>query len=380
VRFLTANMVYPVTSEPVQGGIVVIDDAGKIIDVIDPQKQELTGNAHLEEFEGILCPGFVNAHCHLELSHLKGKLTERSGLTGFIDEIVAKRVDDEEKIVSAAIDADKEMHASGIVAAGDISNTDSTIQIKLNSKIHYHTFVELFDLLPERAKKVFQDGIILQNKFLKKNLNASITPHAPYTVSQELLKMIGQYSRSNNSILTIHNQETESENEMFQNASGILFEQLKKMIPAFEHWNIAGKNSLQYVLDNIKQKIQLVHNTFTRKEDLPTVLNELFFCLCLNANLFIENKTPDVQMLHESGCKFTIGTDSYASNHSLSIFDEIKSIRFFFPEIPLHEILKWATLNGAQLLRFTDRFGSLEKDKTPGIVNMNFELDYSRLV
>lgn len=369
MRFLSANYIYPISSAPVENGVIVLNKDGSINEIIDPKKK--TVNVVPEYFDGILCPGFVNAHCHLELSHMKGRIESKRGLTGFIEEIVVKRNESKDIVLEKAKDADEEMFNEGIVAVADISNDEITIDLKNNSRIYYHTFVELFDLLPERAQSTFENGISLFEKFIQNNLKASLSPHAPYTVSERLMKLISCHARKNNGILTIHNQETKSEREMFERGTGELFDQLRKMIPSFAKWNLPSKNSLNYILDLIPSDIplQLVHNTFTNKNDLVFAKNKtLYWCICSKANLFIENTLPDVDLLYDSGFKLTVGTDSYASNSSLSIVDELKTIQQYYPAIPLNELLKWATLNGAEFLGISDKYGSFEKGKSPGIV------------
>ena len=135
------------------------------------------------------------------------------------------------------------------------------------------------------------------------------------------------------------------------------------------------KSSLQswlpYFTNN--QKIISVHNTFTREEDVIFVnkiydKNKLFFCLCPNANLYIENKLPPIEMFIRQDCNIVLGTDSYASNWHLNIFEEIKTIRANFPDINLETILQWATINGARALEIDNVFGSFEKGKKPGVV------------
>ncbi len=351
-----------------------MNDDGSIAEVVDPAKQEIS--VVTEKYDGFLCPGFVNTHCHLELSHLKGRIASKRGLTGFIEEIVSKRNESSDIIFEKAKEADEEMFNAGIVAVGDISNSDITVDIKKNSLIHYHTFVEIFDLLPERGQQTFDEGIILLEKFIRNNLIASLSPHAPYTVSKILMSLIAGHAIKNKGILTIHNHETKSENEMFTSGTGELLDQLQKMIPPFLNWNAPKIKSLNYILDLLPAGIplQLVHNTYTTKNDLQILKDRNpLLCLCLNANLFIENKTPDVEMLSEAGFKITVGTDSYASNYSLSIFDEMKTINQRFPSIPIGELLKWSTLNGAEFLGISDKFGSLEKEKIPGIVCVDWD-------
>src|SRR6478735_7807200 len=119
----------------------------------------------------------------------------------------------------------------------------------------------------------------------------------------------------------------------------------------------------------------LVHNTFTKDEDVAfvnhqsSIVNqEIFFCICINANLYIEDKVPPIDMLVNNNCTMVLGTDSLASNHSLNLLDEMKSIGQHFPHIDLQALLQWATINGAKALQMENKLGSFEKSKQPGVV------------
>ncbi len=369
MRFISGDIVFPVNRKPVTNGILVIDSGGKILDLLDPLTDDISTSIPVEFFPGAICPGFVNTHCHLELSHLKGKFSPGNGLPHFIGEMIEKRNADPEEIAGAIINADQEMYNQGIVATGDISNTTATIKQKSKSKIHYHTFIEIFDIVPERATDVFNNGVKMADEFSGAGLNSSISPHAPYTVSVQLMKLIAGHVSD---LITIHNQETLSENEMFQDGKGILLEKLRQISKSFNRWEEPGMTSLSSWIDLFKTGIslQLVHNTYTGVDDVIRAnqkLKKLYWCLCVNANLFIENILPPVQLLSDQGCKITIGTDSYASNTSLSILNELKTIGKNFPDLSLETMLKWATHNGAEFLNVDDKYGSFEKGKTPGI-------------
>ena len=118
----------------------------------------------------------------------------------------------------------------------------------------------------------------------------------------------------------------------------------------------------------------LVHNTFTKQEDIDYVnqnkpkIRLVSFCLCPNANLYIENTLPPVDMLIKNNCNIVVGTDSLASNHQLSILEELKTISKIFPGISTETLLQWATINGAKALQMEKSLGSFEKGKKPGIV------------
>ena len=148
-------------------------------------------------------------------------------------------------------------------------------------------------------------------------------------------------------------------------------------------FEITGKTSLQTWLPYFKneQTILLVHNTYIREEDIvfaktysETYGIKIVYCLCPNANLFIENTLPPIDLLLKHNCKIVIGTDSYASNRQLSIASEIKTVSDNFPHISLIEILKWATSNGAATLGRENVLGSFTKGKKPGLVLLETDL------
>ena len=378
MRFLKADFIYPISSVPVKNGILIVNENGSISDVLDPvinredYQQVLNSGNDVETFRGILCPGFINAHCHLELSHLKGKLREKQKLPAFLRQVSTMRQAGEDEIIEALYEADAEMVANGIVAVGDISNTDHSFSVKGNSKIHYHTFIELFDFHPNRAEDVFDKGKQLYNSLTSIGLAGSIVPHAPYTVSPKLLKLLNNFSYDDGAPLCIHNQETESENAMFLNKSGDLFTFLQNATSLYTDWKATGFSSLSSTLVHLPNcnKIQLVHNTYSTAEDinwaqLYSML--IWWCFCPNASFFIATRLPDNPLFIDHASKITLRTDRYASNWSLSIFDEIKRVNQSYPEISLEILLTWATLNGAQYLGLQNKLGSFEKGKIPGV-------------
>lgn len=366
MRYLTANYVFPVSAPPIKNGTIVIDDEGKILDLI----QSDIPVPETEQYEGFICPGFVNAHCHLELSYMKGMISEKKGLSGFIEEFLQNRNESDQQEKTHIIHAENEMIKNGIVAVGDISNTSLTSAEKAKNKLYYHTFIELFDLEPSKAKQIFENGKNLSSKFL--NQKSVLTPHAPYSVSVELMKMISEHAASNHTIISIHNQETQSENELFERRSGKLFDLFKKLNINLDHLPLTGKSSLPSYLQLLPctNKILLVHNTFTKKDDIQfaqSYSNNIYWCFCPNANLYIENKLPEFLLFINEKAKCCIGTDSYASNWELSILAELKIISKYNPEISLQTLLQWATMNGAEFFGIANHYGSIEKNKRPGL-------------
>ncbi len=348
---------------------LIVNEAGSIMDIL-PREEAGEG---IQELDGILCPGFVNAHCHLELSHLKGAVPEKTGLVKFLAAVTLHRNDfREEDILSAIGKAAQEMYNNGIAAVGDIANGAHTLQEKQQRLLHYHTFVEATGFTEEKAGERFRHSLGILDQFRQLNgAAATLAPHAPYSVSASLFRLIGD--QPGNRLISIHNQESGAENELFQSKTGALLDLYKALKIDYSSFQPSGKSSLQTWLPYFStgRQILLVHNTFTSEEDLKFAVqcpHEIYWCLCPNANLYIEDRLPAIELLRKNDCKIILGTDSLASNHQLSILEELKTIRRNFPRIPLPEILGWATGQGARALNILDTYGSFDTGKKPGVI------------
>lgn len=374
LRKISASYVFTLAGEPLKNGIVVVDQSGVIHEVIDT-KGELRETEGLEHYAGILCPGFVNTHCHLELSHLKGKIDRGLFLPEFLKQIFLLRNNDEEIQLQAMRQAERLMRMNGIVAIGDISNGSLSLEVKEQNNIYYHTFIECFGFLPERAPRAMEYAGFVSYLYDAAKLPYSITPHAPYSVSEPLWDLIVQKATENHYVLSIHHQESEEEDRMFLDKSGGLIDHYStnlKLDTSF--WIPTGSSSTEKILDKVPTEIDilLVHNTFLTEEKLHFIkekrsVENTYFVTCPNANLHIENRLPDYFLLKKSGFPVCIGTDSFASNHTLSILDEMMAIQEKYSEISIEELLNWACINGAKALKIDGWAGSIENGKKPGI-------------
>jgi cytosine/adenosine deaminase-related metal-dependent hydrolase len=367
MKSFRADYVFPVYADPIKNGIVTVDDQGKIIAVTDHNNPP---EGPIEQLSGIICPGFVNTHCHVELSHLKDKILPNRGLVSFIKDVQAFRKADDKEVLEAIQKADEEMYANGIVAVGDISNSNLSIPVKAASKLYYHTFVETFGFLPQNAEAVFNKAVELLNEF--KPQSCSITPHAPYSVSKELFKLIRKHSDSGNNLISIHNQECEDENKFYRYKLGGFIELYEHFGMDITHFKPQARNSLQSIIPLLtnKQQVLLVHNTCTNLKDIYFIKRfdrKINWCFCPNANLYIENHLPKIQLFIDQGFNITLGTDSLASNSSLCILSEMRTIQNKFPAISTKKLIEWGTINGAAFLGIDDEKGTLEAGKTPGL-------------
>ncbi len=348
--------------------VLITDEKGIIQDITD----EKEAGDDIQKLNGILTPGFVNCHCHLELSHMKGLIPEKTGLVDFVFSVVTQRHFPEEEILEAIAAAENEMIQNGIVAVGDISNNILTLQQKLKNNLHYYNFIESSGWLPDIAQQRFERSKQAYDLF-SKDFAAALVPHAPYSVSENLWSLLKPYYK--NKVVSIHNQETVFEDELFLQNSGDFIRMYEIMKLDTSFYKPSGKSSLQTYFNHLEDAahVLLVHNTFTKEQDVEYVKNtrpddSVSFCLCVNANQYIEQSIPPVDLLRNHECHIVLGTDSLAGNWRLSILDEMKTIQKNFPEISIEELLGWGTINGAQALQMGDKLGSFEKGKQPGVV------------
>ena len=367
MKYYAADVVFPVAGPAIKRGVVAMDDQGIVKGVFNPG--EIDENL-VEQFKGALIPGFVNAHCHLELSHLLGVVPRSTGLPNFLSNVINERGNHESKLEAAMEEADKMMYENGIQAVGDHVNSAVTAKIKENSPIKYHTFVEVMATNKEDVVTRIDNAKEIEFHFDYKH--SSITPHAPYSGSKFLFKTLKK-AISEDNIISIHNQESDEENKLFRYKKGEFLEFFKKMDMVMEDFRAQARNSLQSFLPYIpsKNKLILVHNTYTSIKDLDFVDRmgrSVYFCFCPKANLYIEDRIPKIDNFLLGGHDIVIGTDSLASNDTLDILEELKVIHQEFPDLDFNETIKWATLNGAKALNLESELGSLEVGKKPGLV------------
>ncbi len=385
MKKFAATYLFTPEQKLLKNALLICDDSGTVVG-IEQRSDGFREEAGVEYYSGVLTPGFVNAHCHLELSHLHQKIEEQTGIGGFIGQINQLRdasVPERERAMQVA---DRKMWAAGTAAVGDISNSEISLQPKLKSKIHYHTFVEVFGFHPSRAERAFEHAEQVQAKFHSNKLPASIVPHSPYSVSDPLFRKISARAANDSGVLSIHNQESEGESQFYKEGTGPIADHLQHNLGIdISHWKPTGKSSLESVLNYLPKanRLLLVHNTFTQAHDLEMLLEKrssgnTFLVLCPNSNLYIENALPSVPLFQQHGLNICLGTDSLASNHQLSILAEMVTLQMHFPELKIEQLLEWACINGAHALGFEKTMGSFETGKTPGI-NLIRSLDLKNL-
>lgn len=371
---VAARYVYTLQGEgPVLNGCVEYTPEGEIVGIGSCSGPE----PGVPFIEGALVPGFVNTHCHLELSYMWKLFRKGTGMAGFIDQINALRDTKpmEEKLRDIRFRLDQ-MWERGVSAMADISNCADSFAIKKDSPMYTRTFLEVFGTEPEDCPKVMADVIGLQKKAESFGLDAAPAPHACYTMSPELLTAASAEGLKSG-FLSFHSEETSEEEEMLKFGRGPMWENRKAAgmsVPP-----VTGKSSLLYFIDRLRkahpapfdEHILLVHEVCMDQEGIDAVKEVMlhpFIALCPCSNIFIHNALPDVQLMRRNGMKLTVGTDSLSSNDDLDMVRELYCLQGHFEGLELGELLTWACRNGAEFLAKEDTLGSIAKGKKPGLV------------
>ncbi len=371
---IAASFVYTLDAkEPIRNGYVEYDDDGTVTGV-GP-----CGDISSEEcfHDGALVPGFVNAHCHVELSHLHGKFRKGTGMAGFIDQINELRDwagrDVKSSLVREWMD---KMWADGVSAMADISNDDSSFEVKAAHPMYTRTFLEVFGSEPHMCEGVMSDVTALNEQADRAGIDAAPTPHSCYTMSPQLLSASAAAGLEKG-WLSYHSQESQEEEDLLISGSGAMYENRKRS--GMSTPPVTGESSLKYFLDRLAtakpapydEHILLVHNVCLGQSDIDSakkVMNNVYWAICPLSNIFIHNALPPVPLMRENRLDIMVGTDSLSSNDDLDMVKELYCLHENFPEVPMDELLRWASLNGARFLSKADVLGTLTPGKKPGIV------------
>ena len=359
--------------DPIRNGFVEYNPEGVVTAVgicEDPSKEEIF-------LEGAITPGFVNAHCHVELSYMWKLFRKGTGMAGFIDQINALRDTKplQEKIADIRHWMDL-MWERGVSAMADISNCDDSFAIKRESPMYTRTFLEVFGTEPEDCESVMEGVMKLKEKADAMGLDAAPTPHACYTMSPELLTAVSAEGLKSG-FLSYHSEETDEEEDMIKYGKGAMWDNRKAAgmsVPP-----VTGKPSLLYFIDRLRkahpapfdEHILLVHEVCMDQEGIDAVkevMRHPYVALCPCSNIFIHNALPPVDLMRRNGLKITVGTDSLSSNDDLDMVRELYCLQAAFKDLPLGELLTWACANGAEFLGKEKTLGTIGIGKCPGLV------------
>lgn len=335
--------------------LISVDDNRQIVTI--DEVASLDSCASVEFFPGILIPGMVNAHCHLELAYLRGAIAEGSGFAGFARAIGAVRNNftKYERLHAASV-ADSAMWEQGVEAVIDIANDELVMPIKERSNIEYLTLFEVFGLTTQNIDN--------HKEMASRWAQSSVTPHSTYSLQDNIFRSAVE---ANNSTLSVHFLESAEEMELYHN-EGSLHQWYDKMgwECDFLHYATPTERITKSIARD--KRVVLVHGCEATATDIDRINNHFLtpatWALCPESNRYISGSKPPIELLRSKGAKIAIGTDSLASARELSMVENMRLLG----DIPLVELLTWATANGAEAMGLDAKLGSIEVGKTPGIV------------
>lgn len=375
----SAPWVLPISRPPIREGAIALFE-GRIVGVGHGQDLRLKFPGHEFRFhpDSILVPSFVNAHCHLELSPLKWRLTPTASLTSWVKELVkARSTIGAEEWVPAIKEAINELVEGGTLVVGDVGNTGLVPSIMMEeaddwplSGIHFLEIIQ-----PEMPSDgdpeltiMNEEAPLIERAF---PMEITLSPHGVHTVHASILSAIKKRAQERGLPFTLHVAESPEEMEFLIRGEGPMLELLQHHGRDTSRLSIPNKGPVHFLeeLDLLDQKSLLVHCVQLSDDELDIIKKKgANICLCPRSNTFLGVGEPPLQEMVSRGINCAIGTDSLASNDKLDIFSEMTALKRIAPDVPSGTILKMATLGGAKALGLESRFGSLEVGRCSPVV------------
>ena len=350
-----------------QDAAVHVCDPGRICRVEPWNKVSSGPDVEVVDWgSAVLVPGLVNAHTHLELTRLHNKLTSLHSFTQWLSEVIRRRRDwtDEDYAESVRKGAQMAL-ASGTTLVGDISASGISGTALSGQRLRRVLFEETLGLAPAAAGPALASlEARLGRLGYDPLLTRAVSPHSPYSVSPDLFRAAAALSRRDSLPLAIHLAETRGEIELLLSGTGEFREFLSQLGVLPEGWSPPGLGPVQYLasLGLLPQSPLLIHCNYLDADSIARILQcRCSVVYCPRSHAFFGHDSHPVRELLDAGINVALGTDSLASNDSLSMLEEIRFLYRSRKDLKSEEILRMATLNGAAALDFGGTLGRLRR-------------------
>jgi cytosine/adenosine deaminase-related metal-dependent hydrolase len=357
VEIWTAGWVLPVGAPPLEAGAVGVQD-GRITWVgrrDDPSRPQ---GATKDFGPGVLLPGLVNAHCHLELSHLAGRLPDTRDFVSWVEALIAARAADPPEVVEArATEAIAALAASGTVAVGDVSNSLVHLGALVRSPLAAAVvFYELLAWDPEKATAVLEFARARARdagEELPSRVEIRLAAHAPHSVSPPLLRALGE----DGGPASMHLAESGAEVEFLATGNGSWGGFLGRRGLGHVAFTPSGQSPVQYAesMGILHPALVAAHCVQADDADLALLARRhVAVALCPRSNLRLGVGLPRLEAMRAAGVRLCLGTDSLASADSLDLMEDVAVLRKAFPAVEPASFVTMATQGGAEALGLAD--------------------------
>jgi cytosine/adenosine deaminase-related metal-dependent hydrolase len=358
---------------------VVLAKDGVVLDV-GPASEIVPRHGHghglqAERIPGVVMPGLINAHTHLELSALRGCVPGGAGFVPWVEALVGARLEvqpDEEG--DAIVSAVSDLVSFGTVAVGEVTNSLAAVSELARQGLQGCIFHEVFgvgkDAVLRRVEGLREEALERLAHWPSDGLRYSMSPHTLYSTHPDAVRAILQVGRGREARMSLHLAEHPAERRALEQGDGPILRWYKerlKLTPAEDFWPHQGPVHYADTLGALAEDVILVHLADAREAELARVAERgAPVVLCPRSNLYIETRLPPVLAMRAAGLAPALGTDSLASNGSLDVLAEARALADRFPSVPAAEWLTMATWNGAKVLGRRD-LGRVAVGARPGL-------------
>ena len=370
-----ADWILPIAGRPIPDGWVAVDD-GRVV-AVGRRRAAGEPSARRELGRVALLPGLVNAHTHLELSHLRAAVPPASCFTGWVQRAIAGRQAFPDAADPAILDAARrgiaEARAAGTVLVGDVSNTLVTIPLLNEAGLAARVFFELVKFNPEDPVALVRDARErVAGAPATDRVRVALAPHAPYSVAPLLFRaMRADLDRHPFEPSSVHVAESAEEVEFIEAGTGPWPEILRRLGAWNPNWVPPGTTPVGYLADAgfLDARVLAVHGVRCTAADLARLASlGSSLVTCPRSNRWVGAGEPPISAFYASGVRVAFGTDSLASVEDLNVFAEMAEAHRLAPDVAPARLVESATLIGAEALGFGAEYGSIEPGKQAALI------------
>jgi cytosine/adenosine deaminase-related metal-dependent hydrolase len=369
-----AGWILPISAAPIRAGFVILE-RGRIV-AVSAHDAPFLGSDESQNGETVdlgdvaVLPGLVNAHTHLELSWMRGRVAPSASMPAWAGSLMALRREHAAEPLAPIETAIKEVREAGTALVGDVTNTLAPDQLLRHSPLGGAMFYEVLGFsAPEPEQVVRRARAVLNGLPADDEWSRTIVPHAPYSVSPSLFRAIG--SAAGNAPMSVHIGESRDEMEFLRTGTGAWRELLGHLGAWNDRWQPPGCGPVEYLdrLGLLNDRLIAVHGTQLPDRELARLVSAgATLVTCPRSNTWTGAGPPPIDRFYASGVRVAIGTDSLASVEDLNLFQELACVRRLAPHVPAGRLLESATIAGATALGFGKEFGTIEVGKRAALI------------